>query len=639
MKRIHFDRKGSVNHHYFFWEPWGFGGCLLRGILFMVLLFVLLYLLAQFRSCSRAESRGATETVPDEIVEVVEPGQGGGVPPIREEDIIEDEGRRIVSNRLNVLFGAETGQSDMERWAERFKELYPEDGYEVLFSDPNTKLMAIQVPSERRVDLITELPLQIPDIPFRVFDETVMDVSASSDDPFLADRGKAWYFGPVDAFRAWDKTRGSTDVVVAVVDSYFDLNNPEFANTNIVSPYNVQTGTDDVGVPEDFNPNQPDLVLSHGTMVGSIVVGAADNAHGSAGIASACSFMPVSLGRRFGCFAMLQGLLYAINHGAQVVNISAGMSFTDAMANMSVEQQIEIARREFRDQEAVWKYVFDMADKFYVTIVWAAGNENVFTALDASKRGDNTIKVSAVDKSMSKAMFSNFGNFPERRIYESTVSAPGVGIYGEVPRGGTAQLVDGTSFSAPIVSGAVGLVKSLDPTLTTQSIASIFKATGQPVRQDRTIGPVVRIGAALDSVIGGFIPFYDFMGYYSGTAPVPAVLPTTFLRALEADGEDPTRLPPLITINFEFTDRAVGKVRYVSNLSPDNPWVADFVMSHNNGRVLISQPDKAFCNDSTVAPFGSAVFTVSAGSYGEAEIINVESESIVNNVYRIKRPG
>ena len=37
----------------------------------------------------------------------------------------------------------------MERWAERFKELYPEDGYEVLFSDPNTKLMAIQVPSEQ----------------------------------------------------------------------------------------------------------------------------------------------------------------------------------------------------------------------------------------------------------------------------------------------------------------------------------------------------------------------------------------------------------------------------------------------------------------------------------------------------------
>lgn len=213
-----------------------------------------------------------------------------------------------------------------------------------------------------------------------------------------------------------------------------------------------------------------------------------------------------------------------------------------------------------------------------------------------------------------------------------------MGIYGEVPRGGTAQLVDGTSFSAPIVSGAVGLVKSLDPTLTTQPIASIFKATGQPVRQDRTIGPVVRIGAALDSVIGGFIPFYDFMGYYSGSATVPAVLPTTFLRALEADDEDPTRLPPLITISFEFTDRAAGKVRYVSNLSPDNPWVADFVMSHNNGRLLISQPDKAFCNDSTVAPFGAAVFTVSAGSYGEAEIMNVESESIVNNVYRIKRP-
>ena len=121
---------------------------------------------------------------------------------------------------------------------------------------------------------------------------------------------------------------------------------------------------------------------------------------------------------------MLQGLLFAVNHGAQVVNISAGMSFAEEVASWPVERQIEMARRELLAQEDVWKYVFDMCEKYYVTIVWAAGNENVFTALDASKRGDNTIKVSAVDKNFAKADFSNFGNFAERNIFESTVSAP-----------------------------------------------------------------------------------------------------------------------------------------------------------------------------------------------------------------------
>jgi len=128
-----------------------------------------------------------------------------------------------------------------------------------------------------------------------------------------------------------------------------------------------------------------------------------------------------------------KGLLFAVNHGAQVVNISAGMSFADEVASWPVDRQIEMARRELLAQEDVWKYVFDMCDKYRVTIVWAAGNENIFTALDASKRGQNTIKVSSVDRDFSKSSFSNFGNFPERRIYESTVSAPGAKVYGELP--------------------------------------------------------------------------------------------------------------------------------------------------------------------------------------------------------------
>ena len=170
MKRIHFDSKGPVKWHYFFWQPWGCAGCLLRFLGFMLLLALFLFLLSQFRSCSDGNAADASgQPVASQPV-------GGVVPPINEDDVVDDGGRRLVGNRLNVLFGAETGQAEYEAWVERFKELYPSDEYQVLFYDSNTKLMSIQVEESRRTELITLLPEQIPDIPFMVFEEEVMEM-------------------------------------------------------------------------------------------------------------------------------------------------------------------------------------------------------------------------------------------------------------------------------------------------------------------------------------------------------------------------------------------------------------------------------------------------------------------------------
>ena len=49
------------------------------------------------------------------------------LPQINDENIIEEGGRRIEQNRLNVLFQAEVGAQEIGRWSERFKELYPGD--------------------------------------------------------------------------------------------------------------------------------------------------------------------------------------------------------------------------------------------------------------------------------------------------------------------------------------------------------------------------------------------------------------------------------------------------------------------------------------------------------------------------------
>ena len=83
------------------WKPLGCLGCLGRLLLFLILFFIFLFLLSQFRSCSSESGRGGD--APGEDVVVEQPAEGR-MPPINDEDIIEEDGRQVVSNRLNVLF-------------------------------------------------------------------------------------------------------------------------------------------------------------------------------------------------------------------------------------------------------------------------------------------------------------------------------------------------------------------------------------------------------------------------------------------------------------------------------------------------------------------------------------------------------
>lgn len=620
MKRIHFDGKGPVYKHYFFWEPWGCAGCLGRSLLFLLLLFLLLALLSGLRSCRDSD---ADSIEPAEVVEVIEEPYHSPVPPVNEDDIIEDDGRQVVSNRLNIIFSAEVGVEGMHNWSDRFKELYPGEEYAVLFADSITKLMAIQVPPEQRHELKEKLPEQIPDIPFMVFEEEVMEGGRDDNAPFHADRRNSWYFEAVQLHKALQRTHGSDKVVIAVVDSYFDLDNPDFNSERIVSPYNVADGSDVVSLPESYDPRNPDPVLCHGTMVASIALGNYESDINS-GIAPDCAFMPISLGARFGCLAMLQGILYAINKGATVINISAGISFSEDLSSLPVSTQVELSRTRFLGQEEVWKYVFDMADKFYVTIVWAAGNENVLTSVDASKRGDNTIKVSAVGKNLQKADFSNFGNLPRYGIYESTVSAPGVEIYGVVPGRSTGAPVDGTSFSAPIVAGCVGLIKTVDATLSTRAIGGILRSTGRSTGSGSTIGPLVQIKAALDSVYNTMLDYSDFE-HLCSYGPFPVTIPTTLIsHAPTANHVDSLALQPPVRLQFILTEPMKGKVEYYTDFDTLRTWTAPVKISHFNSHFIkIEQLDSARTADSAAPSLPGGSFYV--GEYYKAYFTGTSS--------------
>jgi subtilisin family serine protease len=90
----------------------------------------------------------------------------------------------------------------------------------------------------------------------------------------------------------------------------------------------------------------------------------------------------------------------------------------------------------------------------------------MMTGFAPFQRSKNTIKVGAIDKNQNKASFSNFG--PNTTIY-----APGTNIYGAKP-GNSYEILQGTSMAAPIVSGFIGLLKSMNKNLSNQQILSLI---------------------------------------------------------------------------------------------------------------------------------------------------------------------
>lgn len=529
MKKIFFTTRGSADGKVPFWHPWGLGGCLGRLAFFVVLLLLLLFLLSLFRRCEglpfdnvRNDDalRGDQPFTPvpidttvagDDMRNIPDPGEflpdsaHNVIPPHNDDDVQTDSvsRRSIVADRLNIILDSEASNETYKLWAKRFKENYPDSAYKVVYYHPLTKLIQIQIPAERRVALVTELPKKITDVKFKVFMEELFSVAASkpNDRVFLFPE-KSWFFNQIQALEAWDITRGSADVVVAIVDSFFDVNHEDLNSTRIVKPYSVPRHSGNV-MPPPLGVTQ-EIPFIHGTMVASMAVGNQNNGTGTSGIAPNCKFMPVSVGDQCTSMTMLEGLLYAIYQGAHIVNISMGSSYPDfvkaILRSFTPAEMAQYNREQLTYSYEIWDYVADLCEERNVTVVWAAGNESIFMGCDPSKRGDKWIKVSATDREMKMASFSNFGNFPEVGLHESTVSAPGVDIMGAFPFTNNYTAAEGTSFSAPLVTGAVALMKSLDPNIKTADIIRILKETGKAVKGFPQIGPRIQIKDALLAV-------------------------------------------------------------------------------------------------------------------------------------------
>lgn len=466
------------------------------------------------------------------VPELPDPGHNY-IPPVDPADSTQvipnpsDSLSKIAADQLIVIFNSKDLEKDMASFAKQFKELYPSSDYKVLYYNVNAGTMLLGVPKSELLKVMEELPKKITDIDFRVTLNEIMEEAFTPSDPGFKTMSYDEYFKLIQAYDAWDITKGDAEVKVAIVDSYFDLTNPEIGE-RYVDPIHIPSKTKDVLPPKTRPQNEMELeIFCHGTHVAGLAIGAQNNAMGCSGIAPECTWIPVALGDKMNSFIVVEGILYAVNKGADVVNVSLGRSFApysnaDPRAiHMPIDDQIDYAQKMSKRGEELWEYVYKVANDHKCVLVTAAGNDNFLSGMDPMKRSENVVKVEAVDGRGVKAGFSNFGIVPETDMNYSTVAAPGVSLWSATPKAFVPfwkaiehqthmksssegfQEMSGTSMASPVTAGAVALLKSKNKELTADEVISILRMTSKQTDTKNPIGPTIQLKDALDATSGG----------------------------------------------------------------------------------------------------------------------------------------
>lgn len=632
------------------WSSWGLVG---RTVVYLIGLLLLCFLFGLLRSGGKSDSgeefklpedqagREATvpwpETDPYEKDRSKEPVRGWNdslpgvrelpppernyIPPSDSTRITpnpEDSVTQVVAGQAIVLFNSKDLNSDMGSFAQQYKELYPADPYEIKYYNLRTGVMLIGFPDEELTNILDNLPGQISGIDFKVVTNDVLAESYVPSDPGFKTPAYDEYYKLIQAYDAWDVTKGSPDIKVAIIDSYFDLNHP-LLKDRYVNPINIVTQTTDVYPPAHCPKDMNELGLyCHGSHVAALAIGAMDNGVGCAGIAPECTWIPISIGDQMSSIALIEAILYAIYQGADVVNFSIGAAFGPEVKNLTLEEQSYIAQNLKLRGEDLWDYVVKVANDHNCALVTAAGNDAILMGLDSKNRNDGMIKVEAVDGKGKVTDFSNFGSVKGQDFNYSTVAAPGMMVWSatdgrctpiweamntKVDKEQALQEMPGTSMAAPIVAGAVALMKSKNKDITTEEVIKILKMTGKKTDPDKPIGPTIQIRNALDAVGGEYANFDDLMKDHN--LLVGKWKSTNVLDLMSKDGNKIDEL----WAYFIFDTPSVGHLEFHSLESQriykaplSVTWKPDCLLLTQKGDAVSDDGDRINPDDFTCAP-------------------------------------
>lgn len=272
---------------------------------------------------------------------------------------------------------------------------------------------------------------------------------------------------------AWNLTQGSSDVIVAVLDTgitaHPDLGAqvPGYDMISSTSISNDGNGRDnDPSDPGDWCPTDGSSSSWHGTHVAG-TVNAAINGAGSVGVAPNVKVQNVRvLGRCGGSMSDIAAAIYW----------AAGGSVSGVPVNANPADVISLSLGGGGACSATEQNAINFAHSRGIVVTVAAGNENSDASTSSPGNCNNVITVAATDSSGKRASFSNYGSYIE-------IAAPGVGIYSTVNTGSTTpsgysyQSWNGTSMATPHVAGVVALMLSRDQTLTPAQVLQRIQST------------------------------------------------------------------------------------------------------------------------------------------------------------------
>lgn len=272
---------------------------------------------------------------------------------------------------------------------------------------------------------------------------TITDASLFGDGGGLQD----WALNQIQAPDAWSAGYTGNGVVVAVIDTgvnylHSDLGSNIWKNSGEIAGNGLDddgNGYVDDGYGWDFVNRDGDAFddNGHGSSVAGIIAGL-NNGFGVTGVAFDAQVMPVKVlnsGGGGSDISVADGIYYAVNNGADVINLSLGGGYSARIAS-----------------------ALQYAVNSGVLVCMASGNaaqsQPVYPALLAQTTGG--IAVGAVNSSGSLASFSN--GVGTAASYDFLV-APGVDIY-STSLGNSYEKMTGTSMATPFVSGAAALLLS-----------------------------------------------------------------------------------------------------------------------------------------------------------------------------------
>ncbi|MFD0672049.1 S8 family peptidase [Cohnella sp. GCM10027633] len=275
-----------------------------------------------------------------------------------------------------------------------------------------------------------------------------------------------WNLPKIMTESGWNVTKGSDEIVVAVIDTGVQSDHPDLAG-RLVEGVNV---VDPSSPPEDD--------VGHGTHVAGIISAEVNNGEGVAGMTWYTKIMPVKALDSSGAgstYSVAEGVIWATDHGADIINMSLG----------------NYAQAEFLHDAL--KYAYDRG----VVLVAASGNDNTDRPGFPAAYPE-VLAVAATDPDESRAEYSNYGEYID-------IAAPGTQIPSTYP-GSRYAALSGTSMACPHVAALASLVRSVNPQLTNEEVMDVLRRTAKdlgPGGKDDEFGyGQIDVRSALQSASG-----------------------------------------------------------------------------------------------------------------------------------------